>query len=44
MVETDIVVCAWPVGSRGADEAVVDKEFVVRMCAVGGEDFFANVL
>lgn len=42
MVEADFVVGAGVLHGRGAGEAVVYEEFVVGVCAIGGEDFFAG--
>lgn len=42
VVKTDVVVGAVAGGLVGEDEAVVDEEFVVGVCAVGGEDFFVD--
>lgn len=45
MVEADVVVGAWEWFTRcagSADEAVVNEELVVRVGAVGGEDFLVG--
>lgn len=43
MVQADFVICTCVLLGRCADEAVVDEQLVVRVGAVRGQDFFADL-
>lgn len=43
MIQADFVVCACVLSRRRADEAVMDEQLVIRVGAICGQNFFANL-
>lgn len=43
MVQADLIVCACVLLWRRANKSIMDEQLVVRVGAVGGKNFFANL-